>query len=210
MNRQFKNFFQFIANRGISGILNGLFYAGLINWGWIVVGILFLFTGFQLIQNLTFHWSEMTQLNKWLAIVGIFVSLLSVVFVGLSFKFPTKWFSEIHGWTWLNQTAISGTLFISSKNPWRNVWWLLLAVSPSAFIQKIFINRLSGLPWDYVGTDVASGKYWSMKIFGKQIKVPRLGNMKIKLVIAIVCILTFVIINKVQSNKQESIKIERV
>jgi len=210
MKHRFKNFFGFITNRGLSGILNGLFYAGLINWGWIVVGILFIFTGFQLIQNLCFHWGEMTQLNKWLATGGIFVSLLSVLMVGFSFKFPTKWFSEIHGWTWANQTAISGTLFISGKKPWKNVWWLLLAVSPAAFIQKIFINRLSGLPWYYVGTDVASGKYWSMKIFGRKIKMPRLANMKVKLVIAILCVLTFVIVQKVQSNKKESSKIERV
>ena len=187
-------YFCFILNRAISGIINGLFYAGAANFAWVIIGLFILGTGYFLIHNLSLNWSEMNQLNKWLSIAGIFVSLVSIVFVGLSFKFPKWRLSEIHFWTWANQTAISGTLFFSAKRSLRQIWWLILSVSPAAFLQKFFINVCSGLPWNYIGTDVSSGKFWTMKLFGKIIKVPRIANMKIKLLIAVICIIAFIII----------------
>lgn len=71
----------------------------------------------------------------------------------------------------------------------------MLSVSPAAFFQKVMINLLGGYNWDYKGTDVVSGKYWSMKVFGKIVRVPRLANMKVKLVIAFICVVTFLLIH---------------
>lgn len=199
------NFFKFIFNRSLSGIINGLFYAGLSTFGWIVIGLFLAYTAFILIHNANDNWIELNRLQRILTCLGIVSSLLTILFVGLSFNLP-KWnLSEIHGWTFLNQTAISGTLFISSKKPLKQLWWLILSVSPSAFLQKIFINLIPGLPWDYVGTDDRSGKTWGMKVFNRKIRIPRLGNMKVKLIIALLCIVSFFIvkhhINKNQRNQ---------
>ena len=124
---------------------------------------------------------------------------------------PKSKFSDIHYWTWSSQTTITGTQTITTQDKWwKNIWWQLLAVSPSAFLQKVFINIIPGNKWNYSGTDDVTGKTWSMKIFGKKIKVPRLGNMKVKLIIAVVCVGTFLLVehNKIKKQQKEIQKTE--
>lgn len=204
----FKKFSLFIANRGLSGIVNGLFYAGKRLWFPALI-LLTLFTGFQLITNLIGHWPEMSKLQRILSVLGVIGSLVSSVLVGFSF---TKGL-DIHLWTFMNQTSIASTYMITERKGkwWKNWWWLLLAVSPAAFLQKFFINKIPGLKWNYAGTDDATGKTWGMNLFGKRIKIPRLGNMKVKLIIAIVCIGTFFLVNHLKT-KQTKLghKIERI
>lgn len=206
--KRIKKFFSFIANRGLSGIVNGLFYAGKRLWLPALIALT-LFTGFQLITNIVSHWPEMSKLQRILSVLGVIGSLVSSVLVGLSF---TKGL-DIHLWTFMNQTSISSTYMITERKGkwWKNWWWLLLAVSPAAFLQKFFINKIPGLKWNYAGTDDASGKTWGMNLFGKRIKIPRLGNMKVKLIIALVCIGTFLIIDRTKVKKEKAqYKVERV
>lgn len=200
--KKIHNFFKFIANRGLSGIVNGLFYAGS-KLVWPILILLIAYTGFHLISDLKVNWCDLTKFQRILSIVGIAGTLLSLVLIGVSFKFPKFKLSEIHLWTFASQTGVSGTMFISKKKPFKMIWWQLLAVAPSAFLQKLFINVCSGSNPFFSGTDDASGKTWGMTVFGKRIKVPRLGNMKIKMGIAIFCIIAFVLISIVKNKKSE-------
>lgn len=198
--KRIKKFFLFITNRGLSGIVNGLFYAGKRLWLPALI-LLTILTGYMLVSNLTSHWSEMSNLQRILSILGVIASLTSSVLVGYSF---TKGL-DIHLWTFMNQTSISSTYMITERRNqwWKNWWWLTLAVSPSAFLQKFFINKIPGSKWNYGGTDDASGKTWGMKLFGKRIKIPRLGNMKVKLIIALVCIGTFLVVDHIKVKKEK-------
>jgi FtsH-binding integral membrane protein len=132
----------------------------------------------------------------WLTLIGLFGSVVCCIMLGVSFKVHNFYFSDIHLWTFMHQTALAGAYFFSSKKPLREIWWLLLAVSPSAFLQKVFINIIPGGSWDYVGTDDPTGNFWSMVVFGIKIMVPRLANMHIKLAITAGCILLFFALRK--------------
>lgn len=203
-------FFMFIINRSFSGIVNGLFYAGSKLWFPALI-LLAGFTLFMLINDLIHSWCNMSKFNRILSILGIIGSLVSLIMVGTSFRFPKSKFSDIHYWTWSSQTTIAGTQTVTTQDKWwKNIWWQLLAVSPSAFLQKLFINIIPGNKWNYSGTDDVTGKTWSMKIFGKKIKVPRLGNMKVKLIIAVVCVGTFLLVehNKIKKQQKEIQKTE--
>lgn len=73
-------------------------------------------------------------------------------------------------------------MFVEEPSNW---WRLLLMVSPAVFLQKLGVNLAGGNKWNYQGTDVASGAYYS--VVG--VKVPRLlaGNMYARLLLAIAC-----------------------
>ena len=201
MKRKLK-FFGFILNRALSGIVNGLFYAGN-PLSWAVLGLLIAFTGYFLIHDLVLNWCELSKFNRIMSILGIIGSITSLIMVGISFRFPKSKLSDIHLWTFSSQTTIAGTQTMSSKKWWKNLWWQLLAVSPAAFLQKLFINIIPGAKWNYSGTDDVTGKTWGMKLFGKHIKVPRLGNMKVKLGIGIICVATFLKITHIQHKKDQ-------
>lgn len=188
-----RRYIMFIVNRLLSGIVNGLFYASS-PWVWPVLFVLAIFTFLELYQNLHDNAGEVNHWTSALSIIGIFGSVVCCVMLGISFHYPKFYFSDIHLWTFLHQTAIAGTYFFSSKKPLKQLWWLILAVSPSAFLQKLFINIIPGNNWDYMGTDDITGHFWNMKIFGINIMVPRLADMRIKLVIALLCVITFFIV----------------
>jgi len=188
-----RNYCIFILNRMLSGIVNGLYYANS-TWVWPVLFVLAIFTFLELYEN---TYKNIAGMNDWtiaLSLIGMFGSILCCTMLGLSFAHPKFYFSDIHLWTFLHQTAIAGTYFFSSKKPLKQLWWLILAVSPSAFLQKLFINIIPGNNWDYMGTDDPTGHFWNMKIFGINIMVPRLADMQIKLVIALLCVITFFIV----------------
>lgn len=189
----FWDYFSFIGVRALSGVVNGLFYIGS-TFAWPVLILLLLASVFIAARKLRKTWKDMVGWKRVLGVIGVVCTGVSVFLVGASFTWPLLSFSEIHLWTLASQTALAATTFICSKEFWTNLWWLLLAVSPSAFLQKMFINTLIGVGWDYKGTDDRSGRTWGMTLFGKRIKVPRLANMKVKLVIALICISVFLVV----------------
>lgn len=201
-----RNYFLFIINRALSGIVNGLFYAGS-RWLFPVMVIFMGLTLFQLIIDA--NWHGLTKFQFWMSILGIAASLISIVLLGVSFKFPKFKFNDIHLWTWVNQTAISGTYFFQKYKNWK---WLLLAIYPAVFLQKLFINLLSGLRWDYIGTDDVTGKTWGMKIFGRKVKIPRLfrGNMYLRLGLALLSISVFIFLVKPKNKINSNHKIEKL
>lgn len=188
-----RNYVLFILNRALSGVVNGLYYANSA-WVWPVLFILTLFTFYELFINLRENLGEMSLLTKIMSNIGMYGSIVCTVMLGISFAYPSFIFSDIHLWVFLHQTAIAGTLFFSYKKPFNTIWWLMLAVSPSAFLQKVFINIIPGGNWDYEGTDDPTGHFWSMHIFGIKILVPRLADMKIKLAIALLCVISYFLI----------------
>lgn len=201
--KKIHNFFKFVANRGLSGIVNGLFYAGS-KFAWPILILLVANTGFHLISDLKVNWCELGKFQRIMSVVGIVGTLLSLALVGCSFQFPKFKLSEIHFWTFASQTGLSGSMFFSKKKPLKTIWWQLLAISPSGFLQKLFINVCSGAKPFFSGTDDATGKSWGMTLFGKRIKVPRLGNMKVKLCIAVFCIIAFLAIIIIKNKKTET------
>lgn len=198
MNR---NFTLFIVNRALSGVVNGLYYAQS-SWTMPVLILLCALTVYELTTNLNRNMEDMSMTKIWLSCIGIFSSIVCCIMLGVSFRDRDFYFSDIHLWTFLHQTAIAGTYFFSSKNPLKQIWWLVLAVTPSSFLQKFFINTLSGLDWDYVGTDDPTGHFWGMTVFGMKIMVPRLADMHIKLIIAIGCVALFFIIRWINRDKK--------
>ena len=96
---------------------------------------------------------------------------------------PAIWLADVHLWTFLNQTAITGTMFFSGVK----VSTLLLAVEPACFLQKTFVNIVPGGSMWSRATDTVSGKFWSIQKPFK-LRVPRIGNMTLKLIIAALCV----------------------
>lgn len=202
MNQTILNYINFIADRALSGIANGLFYAGSA-WSWPILVLLFAFTVFMTWRNLRKNWSGMKRWKRVLAVLGIAGSGLSVLMVGFSFRFLGSSFSEIHLWTWTTQTVIASTMFISSKRFWKNFWWLVLAVSPSAFLQKLFVNIFGRSKWNYAGTDDKTGKTWGFNLFGKRFKVPRVSDWRVRLVLSVVCIAAFITVSVVCNHRDK-------
>jgi preprotein translocase subunit YajC len=202
MNQTTLNYISFICDRALSGIANGLFYAGSA-WAWPILILLFVFTVFMTWRNLRKNWGEMKRWKRVLAVLGVVASGVSVLMVGLSFRFPHSSFSEIHLWTWLGQTAIASTMFVSSKRFWKNLWWLALAVSPSVFLQKLFVNVFGGSKWNYAGTDDKTGKTWGFSLFGKRFKVPRVADWWVRLILSVVCIAAFITVSVVRSHRDK-------
>lgn len=201
--KKIKQFFGFIANRGLSGLLNGLFYAtGIGSALSVILVIITISTLFVTLIPMIDNWHSMRDWQRVLSIIGVIVSLLSIIALGKSFYSPKWKYADIHLYTFTHQTAISGTNWFSKVK----IGLLLLCVSPSAFLQKVLINLIPGNKWNYQGTDVTSGKYWSLKLFPR-IKIPRVRNMTIKLIIAILSILTFLIIHHLQNKHIISVDI---
>lgn len=199
-----RNYWLFILNRALSGVVNGLYYAHSV-WVWPVLFVLALFSFYELFINLRENLGEMNLFTKIMSYIGMYGSVACVIMLGISFKFPNYYSSDIHLWTFLHQTALAGTLFFSDKRPFSNIWWLSLAVSPSAFLQKVFINIIPGGNWDYEGTDDPTGHFWSMTVFGIKIMVPRLADMRVKLVIALLCVLSYLIVYYSLRNREDKI-----
>lgn len=193
-----RNYFLFILNRALSGVVNGLYYAHSV-WVWPVLFVLAIFTFYELYINLNENLGEMNMFTKVMSYIGLYGSVACVMMVGISFLFPKFYFSDIHLWTFLHQTGLAGTLFFSAAKPFKTIWWLLLAVSPSAFLQKVFINVIPGGNWDYEGTDDPTGHFWTMTIFGIKIMVPRLADMRVKLVFTLLCITVYFLTKKKRS-----------
>jgi hypothetical protein len=192
--KKIKQFFGFIANRGLSGLLNGLFYAtGVGSALSVVLVIITISTLFVTLIPMIDNWHSLTDWQRVLSIIGVVASLVSIIALSKSFYSPKWKYADIHLYTFLHQTAISGTNWFSKVK----IGLLLLCVSPSVFLQKVLINLIPGNKWNYQGTDVVSGKYWSLKLFPR-IKIPRLRNMAIKLVITILSIITFLVIHHFQ------------
>lgn len=195
------DFFLFILQRLCSGIVNGLFYGGSIYA--FPVGLLFVFlTTLYLVRSQRRKWKVMKRWKRIFSVLGIFASAISGLFVLRSFVRPNAITSDIHLWTWLNQTSVASTIFLHTNTFWGNLKGLLLAVSPSAFFQKVFINILGGNKWYYKGTDDITGRTWGFKKI--KLKVPRLGNMYVKLGLTILCILIFTV-KLHKKHKQEEI-----
>lgn len=174
----------------LSGVVNGLFYAGSVYA--FPVGLIFgLLTILFLVKSQQKKWKEMKKWKRVLSIVGIVTSLTSIWMLLRSFIQPFKPFSDIHFWTFANQTSVASTMFLHSKTFWGNLKGLVLSVSPSAFLQKVMINIIPGNKWFYQGTDDPTGRTWGFKFL--KLRIPRLGNMYIKLGLTILCILIFTI-----------------
>lgn len=185
----------FIVQRMLSGVLNGLFYAS--SPLALPFTILFMgFTAFFLIRSLRKAWPYMKRWKHILSIVGVITSVLTIGMVSLSFLKPLNPLSEIHLWTFANQTAVESTLFLHHQRFWGNLVMLLLAISPAAFLQKLFINIIPGGRAFYSGTDDNTGRTWGFTLFKRRFRVPRLGNMKVKLVLALLCVLLYVVHHK--------------
>jgi len=175
-------FSTFIANRALSGVVNGLFYAGaLTGVGWALVGLVAL-TAVVCIFPMVKNWRKMKRWQRVLSIAGAVGSMLSVVFLGVSFFSPSWRVSDIHLWTLAHQTAMAGTNFFS-RVPW---WLLMLAVAPSVLLQKMFVNIIPGNRWNYRGTDISNGKHYTIPLL--RIKVPRIANMYVQLGISLLSI----------------------
>ena len=178
----------FNTNRAFSGIVNGLHYAGgatrsMLNF---VAPLFFIYTAFTVLFPALKNWEYLSKGRRRLVLLGCLASLFTAIMLFVAMTTPAWWLADVHLWTFLNQTAISGTMFFSGVK----VSTLLLAIEPACFLQKIFVNIIPGGPMWSASTDVASGKFWSI---GKplKLKVPRIGNMWVKLVIAILCVTVF-------------------
>jgi len=183
-----------------SGVVNGLFYAGSVYA--FPIGLLFgAFTFWYLVRSHKNKWKDMKPWKRILSGIGIMTSVLSVWAVLKSFVQPSSIYSDVHLWTFANQTSVASTVFLHNKSFWGNLKGLILSVSPSAFFQKLMINIIPGNKWFYQGTDDVTGRTWGFKLF--KFKVPRLGNMYIKLGLTILCILLFTIKLHKHSRPQE-------
>lgn len=170
----------FILSRASSGILNGGFYSKT-----ILIGI----SGYVLTTIFTFLSIKQSNIRSKIC---LFLSLLSISFVLASFLFPPFILGDIHLWTLLTQTFQVGAMFFENPKKW---WRLILLVTPAVFFQKFFVNILGGNKWYYQGTNVSSGKYYT--IFNK-VRIPRIfsGNMYFRLVMTIISLVTLKLTKK--------------
>jgi hypothetical protein len=184
----------FILSRSTSGILNGGFYD---NMKWLgilgAVSTVF-FTILSIRRKNRIHKYKkkwMNKLEKFLYWSAFFLALMSILMVLLSFLSPAIPFADIHFWTFLTQSFQMFAMFLNNPKTW---WRILLLVAPAVFFQKLFINVLNNNPWNYQGTDVSSGKYYTMM----GIKMPRLfsGNMYFRLAVTVFSIIILVLTNK--------------
>jgi hypothetical protein len=83
-----------------------------------------------------------------------------------------------------------------------------LAVSPSAFLQKLGVNIFGRYGWNHAGTDDATGKTWGFSLFKRRFKVPRVVDWKLRLGLSIICIAAFIIISAIKQTKADHHKRE--
>lgn len=192
----------FILSRMFSGIMNGGFYGNL-QWLGVLGGIATIFFTILSIRRRKkeyrkyrrFKKSKWNNIERVLFWASFVLTLLSIVFVLVSFASPMLFFADIHLWTFLTQGFQMIAMFLNNPRKW---WRLLLLVTPAVFLQKLFINILGGNPWYYQGTNIASGSHYTMM----GIKIPRLfnGNMYVRLVFTLVSILVLWLSNNEKKN----------
>lgn len=189
MFRKFTSYLLFTLNRAFSGVVNGLNYSGakraMLNW---VAPLYFLFTGFTVLFPALKNWKHMGKRRRRWVVAGLFATFLTTILLFVAMTTPAGGLlADLHLWTFLNQTAITGSMWLSGVRAST----LLLAVEPACFLQKTFVNIVPGGSMWSSATDVASGRSWSMPSLG--IKVPRIGNMAVKGLIALACIAIFTV-----------------
>ena len=165
----------FILSRASSGIMNGAFYGKM---GWLGVTGLVLTVGFAF-----FSLRGKSKWWKWC----LLISSICTVLVFLKFLFPILIF-DIHLFTLAAQSFQALGMFLNKPKGW---WRQLLTVSPAVFLQKLFVNVLGGNKWNYQGTDVANGAYYSIGRF----KIPRAfkGNMVLRLTLSVLSLTILII-----------------
>jgi hypothetical protein len=182
----------FILSRASSGIMNGSFY-GLEKW-LAPVGLVLTLTFTFISLRRSRKQRKLSKRDNWIWWITLIGSLLSTLCVFLAFLFPPLMF-DIHLFTLLAQSFQTFGMFLNNPKKW---WRLLLLVAPAVFFQKLFINLLGGNLWNYQGTNVASGAYYSVLGF----KIPRLfsGNMVARLALTIFNL--FILIGTYKERKQ--------
>ncbi len=111
--------------------------------------------------------------------VGAFVGV-SVLFHGTSF-----FGLDIHGAEYLAHGFFTLALLLAGGDPIG----VILANYPGLFIHKVLVNLGLGSSIWSMATDDPAGKWWSMKILGIKIRMPRwFGSQRVRLGLAIVSI----------------------
>lgn len=180
----------FIAHRLLSGCRNGFLYSKRDQSAVMVaaaMSVLLLLSAAKL--SFIDNWSFLNQaLQDWLSLGCVVVSLasawLAFGYVGDS---TNKYIKDLHLWTLLEQTALAG-VYLFGAGKLSIILLLATAVYPSVVLQKIAINTLSGVAWNYNGTDDPSGKYYNIPSLG--IRIPR-ESFNLRIILALVSILTF-------------------
>jgi len=163
-----------ILFRALSGVQNG-FYYGKNMLGVSMTTMTLIFISFLTILV----WDTPALATYTLAFSMGFCAWLYFVFL-------SKQGDKIH----LVETLLTGSYTLAIA--FLDIPTAILSVYPGLVLHKMGVNYLGGWPVFYEGTDDPKGKYYSIYIFGKQIKIPR-TNFKIRFILAVLSIALYIL-----------------
>lgn len=163
--------------RSLSGLQNGLGYAGKPRLRFVTGAVLALLAGgFSGYRNLIY-----TPPAKW-AIISLALAVaaaIAAIMVELSFTYSQKAkIFDIHFWELVSTGAITIAMVLTGGN----VYLIAASVYPGLILHKGFVNRGGGLPWFDERTDDPTGKTFNIPLLN--IKAPRL-SVKARIILAI-------------------------
>lgn len=128
------------------------------------------------------------------------VSLATVVvlFVGSGGSFLGM---DLHAAEYITRACFAASMCFAGAD----IISIALGTYPGLFLHKVLVNRGSGLPIMDSQTDDPTGRTWGARIFGIEIKVPRL-NQKARLTIGVVTLLLGILWSSFDGKEKEQIK----
>lgn len=187
-------FFCFLMHRFLSGWRNGLIYREGERARDVVTGIALAMPLMPLIAvwgaAYLHPWPFGEKYALWIVAGGwLFGTLATIVAVLPHWGVNNRFVADLHLWTLAEQTAFSGLL--CAVGPFGLIA-AVCGVYPAVVVQKITINLISGLPWNYHGTDNPTGETFGVPALG--IQVPRMG-FNIRIVLAVVSLAAVSLLN---------------
>lgn len=163
-----------LISRGLSGVRQGLYYLGKRGLGNLTV-LLQVFTMWLWFAN----YLKKDQKGKWLVLISVILYTMACVFVCWSF-FYTGPLLSIHFWTYAESLLWSLTMALANYDLAEVAFWsYFMTILFSGLVQVIGFNQ----PFiqNRMPTDDPNGNWFGMKIFGTDLRIPRISNGYIRL-----------------------------
>jgi hypothetical protein len=184
----------FMLHRFVSGLRNGLLYREGEHAKDTLIGMSIGMPLLVLVSVLQIpHLSRWAFLSDSTALLGITLAWLLGTLFTMAIVLPfvgvvNRYTKDVHLWTLLEQSAFAALLAISGP---YGLAVAILAVYPAAVLQKGTINLVSSLPWNYHGTDDATGATYGLPSLG--MSLPR-RSARMRLLLAAISIILFTIL----------------
>ena len=168
-----------LISRGLSGVRQGLYYRGLKRLGniTVIVQVLTMWVWFA-------NYLKKDQKGKWLVLISVVLYTMACVFVVWSF-FYTGPLLSIHLWTYAESLLWSSIMALANYDLAEVAFWAyFMTILFSGLVQVIGFNQpfiKSVMP-----TDDSAGRWFGMRVFGTDIRIPRLSNGYIRLGILVI------------------------